>query len=73
MNVILPCLALAALGLLFGAVHMLSYRGASEDSEPEGQAPCAGANCGACGFAGCGAFARAADDGRKPADGGEQG
>ena len=57
MSVFLPCLFLVALGLCFGAVHMLAYKSAEKDGTP-GEKPSipfgCGGHCGACGLTGCG-------------------
>ena len=66
MAVLLPCLLMAALGVIFGAVHMLYGKSASKDGDDAGgqHFVCTGA-CGACGF-GCAAQKRDdADAGRE--------
>ena len=65
-------LVLGALGLLFGV--LLAFAGkkfaVQEDERVSKVREClGGANCGACGYAGCDAFAQAVVEGKAPCDG----
>ncbi len=70
--IVYAALALGALGVLFGGV--LTFAGkkfavAVDDRVQKVRECLAGANCGACGFAGCDAFAEAVVEGKAKVDG----
>ena len=72
LNILFPLLVLGAIGLIFGLV--LGFVGkkfaVEADERVEKVRQClGGANCGACGFAGCDAFAEAVVAGRAPVNG----
>ncbi len=72
MPILYAVLTLGGIGLLFGL--LLGFTGkkfaVKKDEKVEAIRAClGGANCGACGFAGCDAFAEAVAKGEAPADG----
>ena len=72
MNVFIPTLFMAALGIIFGALLTAASRKFYVEIDPrveEVRAHCSGANCGACGYAGCDGFAEAVVRGEAPVDG----
>ncbi|NLN06708.1 MAG: RnfABCDGE type electron transport complex subunit B [Firmicutes bacterium] len=64
--------SLAALGLVFGGLLAFASQKFAVEVDPRIEAVqelLAGANCGACGYAGCAQFAEAVVDGRAPVNG----
>ncbi|MDO4547868.1 MAG: RnfABCDGE type electron transport complex subunit B [Clostridia bacterium] len=71
-TIIIAAAVLGGLGLVFGALLTVASKAFYVEVDPrvEKVREClAGANCGACGFAGCDAFAKAVVDGKASADG----
>ncbi len=71
-KIIAPVLSLGGMGLLFGS--LLAYASQKFAVEVDERIPLVsealpGANCGGCGYAGCGAFATAVVEGKAPVDG----
>lgn len=71
-KILVPVLSLSGLGLVFGS--LLAYASQKFAVEVDERIPLVndtlpGANCGGCGFAGCGAFAAAVVEGKAPVDG----
>jgi electron transport complex protein RnfB len=71
-EIVAPVLSLGGLGLAFGS--LLAYASKKFAVEVDERVPkvteaLPGANCGGCGYAGCGAFAVAVVEGRAPVDG----
>ncbi|HET9701512.1 MAG TPA: RnfABCDGE type electron transport complex subunit B [Burkholderiales bacterium] len=67
---LLPVIALTALGIVLGALLSLAhrlFRVQADDSVAEVEALLPGTNCGQCGFAGCAGAAAALAEGRAPA------
>lgn len=72
MTIFIPTLFMAALGILFGALLTIASRKFHVEIDPrveEVRSYCSGANCGACGFAGCDGFAEAVVRGEAPVNG----
>ncbi len=72
MSIVTPLLVMGVLGAIFGAVLTVASKKFYVEVDPrvEQIREClAGANCGACGFAGCDAFAEAVVEGKAPANG----
>ena len=78
-EVLYAVLVLGAMGALFGAILAIASKVFAvkvDERLPKLTEALPGANCGGCGFAGCGAYAKAVLDGKAPvglcADGGAQ-
>ena len=72
MNIIIPAAFVAVLGLVFGIVLTIASKKFYVETDPrvdQVRACCAGANCGACGYASCDNFAEAVVNGDAPANG----
>ncbi len=72
MDILLPILTMAALGLLFSLGLAFAYQKLKVEEDPKVVAVSESlpqANCGACGFSGCRAFAEAVVEGGAPANG----
>jgi len=72
MDILLPILTMAALGLLFSIGLAFAYQKLKVEEDPKVAAVSESlpqANCGACGFSGCRAFAEAVVEGGAPANG----
>lgn len=72
MNILIPVLVLAAMGLIFGALLGIAAKAFKviKDERTEQIAELlSGANCGGCGYAGCSAFAEAVVKGEAKPDG----
>ena len=72
MDILLPILTMAALGLLFSIGLAFAYQKLKVEEDPKVAAVSESlpqANCGACGFSGCRAFAEAVVGGGAPANG----
>lgn len=72
MQVLIPTLFLAVLGLAFGALLSYASKKFYVEIDPrieQVRACCAGAGCGACGYVGCDQFAEAVVAGKAPVDG----
>ena len=70
--IILALAVMAVLGVLFGVVLTIADKKFAVEVDPRASAirEClGGANCGACGYAGCDAFAQAVVDGEAPVNG----
>lgn len=71
MDILIPILALGGLGLLFGLGLSVASNVFAVEVDPKIEAideALPGANCGACGYAGCGALAEAIAKGEAPVD-----
>ena len=72
MNVLIPVLVLAAMGLIFGALLGVAakvFKVEKDDRIEQITELLTGANCGGCGYAGCSAFAEAVVAGKADAGG----
>jgi RnfABCDGE-type electron transport complex B subunit len=72
MDILLPIITMAALGLLFSLGLAFAYQKLKVEEDPKVVAVSESlpqANCGACGYSGCRAFAEAVVDGDAPANG----
>ena len=68
-EVLYAVLVLGAMGALFGAVLAIASKVFAvkvDERLPKLTEALPGANCGGCGFAGCGAYAKAVLDGKAP-------
>jgi RnfABCDGE-type electron transport complex B subunit len=71
-ELLMPILTMTALGFLFSAGLVLAYKKLRVDEDPKIEKIAAAlpqANCGACGFSGCRAFAEAVAKGKAEANG----
>ena len=69
MDILIPALAVAAIGLFFGAllaVAAVIFKVPTDEKVEKIEAVLPGANCGGCGFSGCAAAARAIAEGKAP-------
>jgi electron transport complex protein RnfB len=72
MDILIPIITMAALGLLFSAGLAVAYQKLKVEEDPkvvEVSDSLPQANCGACGYAGCQAFAEAVVNGEAPSNG----
>ena len=72
MNIFIPTLFMAALGVIFGGLLTAASKKFHVEIDPrvdEVRRCCSGANCGACGYPGCDGFAEAVVKGEAPVDG----
>ena len=72
MTIFIPTLFMAVLGGILGTLLTVASRKFHVEVDPRVEAVracCSGANCGACGYAGCDGFAEAVVKGEAPADG----